>query len=171
MNSRVLMIVDALLVVAIAGLILATLMARVETPPPAPRIDEPAAPAGEMERETSYVGAYTQLGQRNIFATLIPLPPPPPPPPPPAVVPPSLAIIAESLELYGVFGDMAEIFDSRDQQRHEVQVGQPFQLASNLDPSVMLDITVAEIDGDNFTVTLQLQVPDQPLQQVTLSAF
>lgn len=170
MNSRVLLVIDAILFAAVCALLYLVLTTSAEVPLPPPDIlsgDGTPAPAAD---ETNFAVTFGNLGARDIFGVPIPIPPPPPPeeqPPPP---PPNLDNILARLQMNACFGDEAEIQDTLDGSTHTIRVGELVSLIGDT-PGVSVNLRVAGIDDQEFRVDFELDWPEYPTQQGSLLMF
>jgi hypothetical protein len=169
MNTRTLLILDAVLFAAICLLVYGILITTAEAPPSPPNVlADNALETTVAETETELRAAYPNLGQKELFTALIPLPPEAPPPPPPPPVAPNLGNIVQRFRLLNAFSDELTFVDNGDNVTHTLAPGDTVTVLSDIPPQTV-NIRLESIDDYNFTATFTLDVPNTPQQSSMLT--
>lgn len=118
------------------------------------------------ERETEYSaaqGKYTNFGQSDIFTTIIPKPTPVPTRAPTPRPTPSLERATHYWRLISAFGNEATIEDTKLHTEYTLRLNESITITFQ---NETLEITLVEINENNYSVTIRYQD-----QTKTLSMF
>jgi len=153
-NTRLMLIIDAVLGAAILALVFLILTTRPEQPPPIPDVEDLRDVArSAVVFESDYIArAYPALGNTDVMGVPVPIPRPIPEPPLPA---PDLAAMLERVEIWSAFGTEGQIKVDGGTPIDVVEGG-TVDLPDNRDQRNNVTVEIADVDDYDFAVTFHL---------------